>query len=132
MTENTTLTRAVTQDRINAYAAVSGDRNRIHIDADFAAATQFGGTIAHGMILFGYLSDALSRTYGAAWDESGRLRARFRSPARPGDQLSITVQERVRETRSDGTIEVRCGVECSKAGTAERLATGDATLTVTE
>ena len=134
MTETTTpvLTRTVTQERIAAYAEASGDHNPIHLDAEFAATTQFGGTIAHGMILFGYMSDALLQVYGVAWAASGRMRGRFRAPARPGDVVEVSTQERSRHPRDDGTIDVHCIVECWKADPRERLATGDATLTVTE
>lgn len=126
------LTRTVTQERIAAYAEASGDHNPVHLDAEFAATTQFSGTIAHGMILFGYMSDALSLVYGAAWATSGRMRARFRAPARPGDTVEVSIQERSRHPRDDGTIDVHCIVECWKAAPRERLATGDATLTVPE
>lgn len=134
MTETTTpvLTRTVTQERIAAYAEASGDHNPIHLDAEFAATTQFGGTIAHGMILFAYMSDALLQVYGAAWAASGRMRGRFRAPARPGDVVEVSAEERSRHPRDDGTIDVHCIVECWKADPRERLATGDATLTVTE
>lgn len=134
MTENTNpvLTRTVTQERIAAYADASGDHNPVHLDAEFAATTQFGGTIAHGMILFGYMSDALSQAYGVAWAASGRMRARFRAPARPGDVVEVSAEERSRHPRDDGTIDVHCIVECWKAEPRERLATGDATLTVPE
>ena len=39
----------VTQETIDAFAATTGDRNPIHIDPEYAASTQFGGTIAHGL-----------------------------------------------------------------------------------
>ncbi|MYD36923.1 MAG: MaoC family dehydratase [Dehalococcoidia bacterium] len=134
MTENTgpVFTRTVTQERIAAYAEASGDHNPVHLDADFAATTRFGGTIAHGMILFGYMSEALSQVYGAAWAGTGRMRARFRAPARPGDVVEVSAEERSRQPRDDGTIDVHCIVECWKAEPRERLATGDATLTVKE
>ena len=126
------LTRMVTQERIAAYAEASGDLNPLHINAEFAAKTQFGGTIAHGMMLLGYMSDALFNAYGAAWAVSGRMRARFRAPARPGDVVTVSVEERGRHPREDGTIDVHCIVECWKAEPRERLSTGDATLTLTE
>ena len=134
MTVNTgpVFTRTVTQERIDAYAEASGDHNPVHLDAEFAATTQFGGTIAHGMILFAYMSDALLQVYGVAWVVSGRMRARFRAPARPGDIVEVSAEERSRHTRDDGTIDVHCIVECWKADPRERLATGDATLTVTQ
>ena len=124
--------RSVTQERIDAYAEASGDRNPLHIDPEFGATTQFGGNIAHGMMLFGYMSDALSETYGASWSVSGRMRARFRAPARHGDALTVSVEERGRRPQDDGTIDVHCIVECWKAEPSERLATGDAMLTLKE
>lgn len=134
MTENASLvlTRTVTQERIAAYAEASGDHNPIHLDAEFAATTPFGSTIAHGMILFGYMSDALSEVYGVAWATRGKMRARFRAPARPGDAVEVSAEERSRHPQDDGTIDVHCIVECWKADPRERLATGDATLTVPE
>jgi acyl dehydratase len=38
----------VTQDAIDAFAAVTGDNQWIHIDPQRATQTPFGGTIAHG------------------------------------------------------------------------------------
>jgi acyl dehydratase len=40
----------VTQDRIDAFADATGDRQWIHTDTDRAAAGPFGGTIAHGYL----------------------------------------------------------------------------------
>ena len=40
-----------TQDDFNRFAALSGDANPIHVDADFAARTRFGRTVAHGVLL---------------------------------------------------------------------------------
>jgi acyl dehydratase len=38
----------VTQDKIDAFAEVTGDDQWIHIDQERAKETPFGGTIAHG------------------------------------------------------------------------------------
>lgn len=42
--------RAVTQADVEAFAAVSGDRNPLHLDADYAAASVFGRRVAHGVL----------------------------------------------------------------------------------
>jgi acyl dehydratase len=39
---------AITQESVDAFAAATGDHQWIHTDPDRAAATPFGGTIAHG------------------------------------------------------------------------------------
>ena len=128
-TDPSVFDHSVTQQRISDYAAASGDNNPLHIDEKFAATTQFGGTIAHGMMVFGYMSDALTRTYGVDWAKTGRMRARFRAPARPGDTVSVTLRELARDAGIDGTMVIRCVVEC-QSGSGERIATCDAGLTL--
>ena len=46
----------VDQDRINAFAETTEDRQFIHIDPAAAAQTPFGGTIAHGFLTLSLLS----------------------------------------------------------------------------
>ena len=77
--------RTITQDGIAKYAAASGDFNPIHVDEAFAADSQFGGTIAHGMLVAAALSEVMSAAFGLDWLDSGRLKLRFRAPVFPGD-----------------------------------------------
>lgn len=95
------LTRQITQDTINLYAEASGDHNPLHVDPEFAAATQFQGPIAHGMLVLAYVSECLTAEFGEAWLKNGRLKARFRGAARPGD--TITVSGRVTYVSGEGT-----------------------------
>ena len=46
----------VTQDRIDAFAETTEDRQVIHVDPALAAQTPFGGTIAHGFLSLSLLS----------------------------------------------------------------------------
>jgi acyl dehydratase len=41
----------VSQERIDAFAAASEDRQWIHVDAERAARSPLGGTVAHGFLL---------------------------------------------------------------------------------
>jgi phosphate acetyltransferase/phosphate butyryltransferase len=43
------IERTLTAADIQLFAAMSGDVNPQHIDAEFAAATRYHGVIAHGM-----------------------------------------------------------------------------------
>lgn len=38
----------ITQERVDLFAAATGDDQFIHVDPDRAASSPFGGTIAHG------------------------------------------------------------------------------------
>lgn len=123
-----TVTKVVTQERIERYAEASGDFNPIHVDPDYAAATQFGGTIAHGMMGAAMVSESMARAFALDWYETGRLKLRFRAPVRPGE--TVTASGRVRSVRpGDGARELRCAVEVRKAG-GEAAITGEAVVSV--
>ncbi len=114
------VVRSLTQETILRYADASGDHNPLHVDPAFASGTRFGGTIAHGMLLLAYVSEMLTAGCGEAWLSGGRLKARFRAPARPGD----TVTARGSLVRSGDGCAVY-GVECqNQAG--ELLVSGEA------
>ena len=44
------------QDRIDAFADLTGDHQFIHVDPERAAETPFGGTIAHGFLTLSLLT----------------------------------------------------------------------------
>lgn len=48
--------RTIDQARIDAFAEVTEDHQFIHVDAEAAAKTPFGGTIAHGFLTLSLLS----------------------------------------------------------------------------
>ena len=52
--------RIITEDDIMSFAALTGDDNRIHTDAEFSTTTQFGRQIAHGVL-------GLSFALGLTW-----------------------------------------------------------------
>ena len=48
--------KAVSAADVLSFAEVTGDRNPVHLDADYAAKTIFKEPIAHGMLTAGYIS----------------------------------------------------------------------------
>ena len=50
------MSRIVSEAHIVAYAALSGDYNPVHLDAEYAAKTIFKERIAHGILSAGYIS----------------------------------------------------------------------------
>lgn len=57
-----TVGRTVTETDVVNFAALSGDYNRIHTDAAFAAGTPFGQRIAHGLCVASIASGLMVRT----------------------------------------------------------------------
>lgn len=124
------LVRSITQEKIARYAEAVGDFNPIHVDADFARGTPFGGTIAHGMLVLAYASDLMGRAFGEKWARSGRLRARFKAPARPGDVLTLEAAAgRLKE--GDGRRWFEYDVTCRNQH-GETLLTGTAAVVAEE
>ncbi len=80
------VSRTITQERLTAYAAASGDDNPLHLDAEFAAGTRFGGIIAHGMLTLAFISEMMTAYMGEPWLTGGSLRVRFKAAAYLGDQ----------------------------------------------
>lgn len=122
------LSRRVTQEGIRRYAEASGDYNPIHVDEEYARATPFGGVIAHGMLVLAYLSEMMAAAFGHDWLAGGRLKVRFRAPARPGDTLTVRAEpRRARQVYSDRVFEYN--VVCSNQG-GETLVSGTAEVAV--
>ena len=106
------VTRTITQQQLSAYADASGDHNPIHVDEDFARTTMFGGTIAHGMLVLALIGEMMFAAHGEAWASRGKLKVRFKAPARPGD--TITASAHV--TSDDaGSGNVEYAVQCANA-----------------
>ena len=122
------LRKMVTQENINLYAEASRDFNPLHIDEDFAKKTPLGGTIAHGMLILAYVSQMMSAAFGRSWLTGGRLNVRFKTPARPGD--NITVSGRIsRIERNEGQTSIRCDVLCQNQN-GDSVITGETSVRV--
>jgi len=118
------VTKTITQQKISRYADASGDHNRLHLDPAFASTTQFGGTIAHGMLILAYVSEMMTAFFDEAWLTDGRLKVRFRGAARPGD--IVTASGRVVHVEGGKTT---CEVECrNQAG--DLLISGEAGVAI--
>lgn len=121
-----TLEHLVTQQLIDKYSEVSGDYNPIHIDQRFAKETHFGGTIAHGMLVAAFISEMMTMAYGMDWVRSGKLKLRFKSPVRPGEQVfTHGVVARIR-TLTTTSKEISCVVGVRHGENGEPAITGDA------
>jgi 3-hydroxybutyryl-CoA dehydratase len=87
-------TRRVTEADIAAFAEVTGDRNPVHLDEAYAAATMFKGRIAHGMLSAGYISTV----FGTQLPGPGAIYVSqtlaFKGPVRIGDEVTATVKLR--------------------------------------
>lgn len=83
----------VTQTMIDRFAEATGDHQFIHVDPERAAATPFGGTVAHGFLTLS-LMPMLSESAGMPQIRGLRMgvnyggeRVRFLTPVRSGSRV---------------------------------------------
>jgi phosphate acetyltransferase len=85
------LTRSLTLQDIQAFAAVSGDTNPAHLDPEYANDTLFHGVIAHGMWGGALISAVLGTQFPGPGTIYLQQDLHFTRPVRIGDTLTVTV-----------------------------------------
>jgi acyl dehydratase len=107
----------VGQNRIDAFAAATGDDQWIHVDPERAAAGPFGGTIAHGYLTLSLLPvmsyEVVPRQGGGMAVNYGLNRVRFPAPVPSGSRVRGTF-------RVEGVEEADWGFQATMAATVER------------
>ncbi len=86
------LVRTVTEDDIKKFAEVSGDRNPIHLDEEFAKKTFFQGRIAHGMLSAAFISTVLASKLPGPGSIYLKQEIIFKRPIRIGDAITVAVE----------------------------------------
>ena len=104
--EITPLTKPpVTQVQLARYAGASGDFNPLHIDPSVGQSLGIGGTIAHGMLIMGFLGNLISDYLGGPMNLK-HYQVRFLAMTRPGDEITcIGKITRKFEENGEGFIE---------------------------
>ena len=92
--ECTSAGLTVTEADIVAFAGLSGDYNRLHVDREFAAATVHGERIAHGILVLSILSGLSTRLaimvrLADSIVGLAGLECRWKLPVKIGDTLHV-------------------------------------------
>lgn len=85
----------IDQDRVNAFAEITEDRQWIHVDTAAAAVGPFGATIAHGFLTLSLLSHLTAETSVAPAGASmmvnyGSDKVRYINPVKVGSRIRAT------------------------------------------
>jgi 3-hydroxybutyryl-CoA dehydratase len=106
------LRKTIDSSDVVGFAAVTGDRNPIHLSEHFAAKTPFGTRIAHGL----YTASLISAVLGTRLPGPGAVyisqTLNFRAPVKIGDtvEVQVAVAELLPE-RSRARLTCTCSVE---------------------
>ena len=115
------FTKTITEQDVRAFAAASGDTNRLHLDESYAEQTRFGRRIAHGTLVSGVISAALARLPGLTIYLSQDLS--FHAPVDIGDRVTATCEivGTFGEDKYELTTDVHAGDELVVEGEATVL-----------
>ena len=117
------LQRTISPEQIALFAAASDDCNPVHLDAGYAANTEFGRPIAHGMLTGALISAAIATHLPGPGCIYRSQQLKFQRPVFCGDILDITLtvsnkRDRIRLLTLDCLVNNQQG-ETVASGVAE-------------
>ena len=77
----------VTHSQLVRYAGASGDFNPIHTVVPFAEEAGLGGVIAHGMLIKGFVGQAIGNWFSVK--DLAKFSSRFKAMTRPGEKITV-------------------------------------------
>lgn len=112
----------ITEKDIELFAEVSGDRNPLHLDEDYARQTPFGQRIAHGALTASYISGILGNNLPGPGAVFVGLNMRFRRPVFIGSEVTVRVEvTELQERGNKVTLKVSCIVDGKAAISGDAL-----------
>ncbi|BAN49898.1 MaoC family dehydratase [Metapseudomonas resinovorans] len=90
--QKASFSTTVEERHIQLFAAVSGDRNPVHLDAEYAAGTMFKERIAHGMFTGALISAAIACEMPGPGSIYLGQQLKFTRPVKLGDSLTVELE----------------------------------------
>lgn len=97
------------QSDFDRFAQLSGDDNPIHVDQEFSAQTDFGRTVAHGMLIYSRVWALITAARPGAHQVSQTLK--FPAPAYAGEELQFRIDPQNDGTHTIQVVRVGDGAE---------------------
>ncbi|MDE0952354.1 MAG: MaoC family dehydratase [Halioglobus sp.] len=107
--QTATYSKLIEERDVQLFAAVSGDVNPVHLDKEFAAATQFKTRIAHGMLSGAVISAAIAMELPGPGTIYLGQTLRFRAPVELGDTITVKL-EVVDKKNKRNSVTLECKV----------------------
>ena len=107
MGEKASVTRTISEADVLQFADLTGDRNPVHIDEEYARQSMFGARIAHGSFTTALISGVLGMQLPGLGTIAYESRCRFRYPVYFGDTITATV-EVVEKNQAKNLVKFKC------------------------
>lgn len=98
------LKKTITDNDVLMFAEVTGDKNPLHLDDEYAKGTIFGERIAHGMISAGVISGVIGMYFPGPGTTYLSQDIRFLKPVKIGD--TVTVELEINEIEAKSKFDV--------------------------
>jgi 3-hydroxybutyryl-CoA dehydratase len=122
--QKASFSKKITERDVTTFAEISGDKNPVHLDADYAKQTRFGNRIAHGAFTFGLISAALGNELPGHGTVYMSQSIKFIKPVYFDDTVTATVE--ITSIRADKGI-VTLKTDCTNQR-GDKIAEGEATV----
>ncbi|WP_367362684.1 MaoC family dehydratase [Mesotoga sp.] len=119
--------RVITTAMVDSFAELTGDKNPVHTDEEFAKNTRFGRRIAHGMLSVGIISAILGNDFPGPGSIYMKQEVKFLKPIFLEEEVKITI-EILEKNEEKKRLLVRTTVEKSNG---EKAVDGEALLLFT-
>ena len=107
--DSASLTKIFSDADVRAFADISGDKNPIHLDDDYAEQTRFKKRLVHGMLTSGLISAVLGMQLPGPGSVYIRQIINFRAPVFINETITATVTvSKVRTGKPIITLETVC------------------------
>ncbi len=100
--DTASMTKRISDEDVRSFADISGDKNPVHLDDDFAAGTMFKKRIAHGALSSALISAVLGMVMPGPGTIYLSQSLNFKAPVYIGEE--ITARLEVTAYRSDKRI----------------------------
>lgn len=104
-------TNIMTEEVVVAFADVSGDRNPVHLNAEYASTTPFKERIVHGALLGAYISALVGMELPGPGSIGVSLTLKFKRPVKLGAVVTTRVEVKtLNERMAFATLTCICSV----------------------
>lgn len=118
MGDSAEFSKTISESDVYLFAGITGDLNPAHMNEEEASKTRFGGRIAHGMLVSGFISTVLGMYLPGPGTIYLSQEVKFTAPVKIGDTITAKAEVialepekrkvtlRTTVTKQDGVIAV--------------------------
>jgi len=86
------LNRIITKEDIEIFAGLTGDRNPLHLDPEYAKKMDFGSPVVHGMLTASFLSTLIGMVVPGEGSILTSVKLDFKKPVIVNDALDVSIE----------------------------------------